>query len=291
MLKKISLVSGIFVLMLTVSSCGITLFKKSPKATEADKSGVVVGTSDNSSRSSEAKDNSLGQMIEGEWIIDSVGDLKVEKEEDYPYVHFDASESYFYASNGCNVVNGQFAFDAHGKLVFHNVITTMRYCGDVPYEAQITRVLSDESGITVETKVESGTEYLYLINAAGQRAMTLRRPGLDFLNGNWKVVEIDGETFSSQDMTIFFDMAERKVHGNTGCNSFNGNIYIDPVKANNISLTNMAVTMRMCPNLDQQRKFLVALEQTTGAKQKGNKDEACLVDATGKVLITLVRDK
>lgn len=233
-----------------------------------------------------AEISEITSMLEGEWIIKQVGSTVIDREENYPYINFVPAEDSFYASNGCNILNGVFTIDAPNTLTFHNVTTTMRYCPDTPFDMEINAVIADERPVKFIYEVVDGEPMLYFQNTAGQRVLTMHKPGLDFMNGNWKVASINGEEFDNDEMSIFFDMEARKVHGNTGCNSFNGDIYVDPQNKRVFSLTNMLVTMRMCPNIEQQSKFLVALEQTHSAKVLGNKQIA-LVNADGKTVMVL----
>lgn len=233
--------------------------------------------------------NLLIHAIDGEWIIDRVGSNTITREEDYPYIHFVPEEDAFYASNGCNVLNGVYTITDRNTINFLNVISTLRMCPDMNFTTEINQVLSSEKPVKAVIKRDNGIDYLYLDSMEGKNLMRLHKPGLDFLNGNWKVSEINGEKVNDNgdEMTIFFDIAERKVHGNTGCNNFNGNIYIDPVNSQRLSLSDMAVTMRMCPNLDAQRKFLVALEVATSVKKDG-KHTVILKDAKGREVLKLV---
>lgn len=231
----------------------------------------------------------VAQVFDGEWVIKSVGNTKIDREENYPYINFVLSDHNFYASNGCNVLNGSFEVDVQKHTVtFRNVISTMRYCADVPWDSEINAALAEGVPVRYEYEMVDGQAYLYLLDGAGNRVMTMAKPGLDFLNGNWRVKSIGDEQFDDSEMSIFFDVEERTVHGNTGCNSFNGTIYVDPQNKQSFSLQNMAVTMRMCPNIEQQSKFLVALEQTMGAK--ANSDGSVnLINADGKTVMVLVK--
>ncbi len=228
------------------------------------------------------------ELLNGEWMIKAVGAAHISVEEDYPYIHFVAEDNAFYASNGCNILNGIFTVGADNRLTFHNVMSTMKYCQDTPYDAQISKVLSDDNTVSMRYEQIAGEGYLYLNNDRGQRVMTLRKPGMDFLNGNWRVVEINNESINNPEMTVFFDIEERKVHGNTGCNYFNGEIFIDPVTANSLSLSKMGVTRRLCQNADDERKLLVALEDIAIAI-KGDANSALLTDSSGQTAVKLVR--
>ena len=280
MKKNIILPALSISLIIPMTACASQLFKKSKPQQQATEQTA-------SPNNPVVKNVQAANILDGEWIIKNAGGMDINREENYPYINFVTAENSFYASNGCNVLNGVFTVEGTDKITFHNVLTTMRYCPDTPFDAMINSVLSDEKQITFKKVVKDGESYLYFYDAAGKELMKMRKPGLDFLNGNWRVAEIDGEKFNDEAMTIFFDMQECRVHGNTGCNSFNGDIYIDPQNNRGISLSNMAVTMRMCPNIEQQSKFLVALEKTSSAKAASNGD-VYLTDSEGKEVIKLV---
>ena len=89
---------------------------------------------------------------------------------------------------------------------------------------------------------------------------------------------------------IFFDVAEGKVHGNTGCNYFNGKLYISPDRSNALELSNMGVTRMACPKTAQETSMLVALEETASAI-RGNGNQVILLDKNGKQVMTLLRSE
>jgi heat shock protein HslJ len=230
----------------------------------------------------------VANNIDGEWYIQSVGKTKIEQDEDVPYIVFESETGRFYANNGCNTLNGSFAVSAENAITFSNVLSTMRLCPDVKYESDINAILAD--GVTVNASFVqiAGDSYLHFTNNKSHELMKLRRHSLGFLNGNWQVVSINGSKISDDDATIFFDIAELKIHGNTGCNYFNGEIYIYPNKSNAIDFSNMAVTRMACPKTTQETAMLVALEQTQTVV-KSDKDHAILLDASGKEVMKLKR--
>ena len=70
------------------------------------------------------------------------------------------------------------------------------------------------------------------------------------LNGTWELNFITGEDFAFDELypqkkpTLSFDLRNKKVSGNTGCNSFNGPVTIE---GNKISFKlPMAMTRMMC---------------------------------------------
>lgn len=227
------------------------------------------------------------QLLGAQWNIVSVGETQTEAEDDTPYIAFDQSGR-FYAGDGCNVLNGDYVLRSDGSLVFSQVLSTMKYCPDVTFAAIISEALSDGKKYMVDCKRIGQETYLYLKNEKGKTAVTLRRHNMEFLNGNWRVTAIDGENISDDELTLFIDIPELKVHGNTGCNYFNGDIYIDPARSNAIDFSNMGITTKACRNADRERAMMVALEQAASAIAGGSND-VLILDEAGKQVMKLKR--
>ncbi|MDE6498571.1 MAG: META domain-containing protein [Muribaculaceae bacterium] len=226
------------------------------------------------------------KQLAGEWVIVAVGDTRISDLEEMPYITF--SDGAFYGSNGCNVLNGQYSVKG-SKLGFSHVAATMRFCPDVPFEHEINVVLADGTSYPVKIENKGHETYLYLLSDNGnRRLLQARRHNMGFLNGEWRVTAIGNDEIDDEECNIFFDIAEGKVHGNTGCNYFNGEIFISPDRANAIELSNMGVTRMACPKTAQETAMLVALEQASQAVQKGDR-QAALLDNHGEKLITLKR--
>lgn len=229
----------------------------------------------------------LAQTIAGEWIITEVADQKIIRDDNMPYLNFVPTEGRFYGSNGCNVLNGSYKIE-NNTLSFGGVLATMRACQDAQLEADINAVVRDDVTIQVMAKKIGNETYLYFNDRTGKALMTLVRHSMQFLNGNWQITAINGRDINDDEANIFFDIAELKVHGNTGCNYFNGQILIDPGMPNSISLSGMAVTRMACPKSDQERTMLVALEETASCVLDGP-NRALMIDAAGNPLLRLER--
>lgn len=231
---------------------------------------------------------SQDQLCGGKWNVASVGSITINAEDDTPYVQFDP-QGRFYASDGCNIINGGYAVHSDGTMAFSNVLSTMKYCPDVEYSALIAAQFNEKEKPSLDCKRIGQDTYLYFRNSAGNVTMTLRRHNMEFLNGNWMVTAIEGKKNNDEELTIFFDIAEQKIHGNTGCNFFNGDIYIDPSRSNAIDLSNIGLTRMACPKADRERRMIVALEETATAIEGKHKNTALLLDKKGKELLTLRR--
>ena len=165
------------------------------------------------------------------------------------------------------------------------MISTMMACADAPYEQAINLALDATQSFDITKK---GHEYyLELRDNHGNNLMTLRKHNMDFLNGNWQITSVNGKAVSGDDATLFIDINELKVHGNTGCNLLNGSLFINPDKSNAIDFSNLASTRMMCPNMEQESAILLALEETVTAIQ-GSKNNVMLLNSAGKELMTLM---
>lgn len=108
------------------------------------------------------------------------------------------------------------------------------------------------------------------------------------LEGKWNVVEVKGEKLMEEGLPqMNFNMAENKLHGNTGCNIFNTTVNLDSNDVSSITINPAATTMMACPNMDVEGKVLQAMEEVKGVKNGKNENEMCLVDQNGNVLFVL----
>jgi heat shock protein HslJ len=271
-----------------VDPSGNTKKDTSKKSSEKNKEGKNHSEKHPESQK-QNKIKPIGNAIDGQWNVVEVGTTKIELEEDVPYVTFDAASGSIYAFNGCNYLNGKYTLTDSNKISFGKVLSTMKYCADVPFDSEINAVVSDGTTLDAELKRIGQDSYLYLRSDRGRTVMTLRRHNMEFLNGNWLVTSIDGKAIDDEEANVFFDIHELKIHGNTGCNFFNGDIYIDPNRSNAIDFSKMGVTRMACPKTAQETAMLVALESTASAIAGRHESTVLLLDKNGKELMTLRR--
>lgn len=231
------------------------------------------------------KTSDIEERLGGEWTIVQVGSRIIDSDDNMPYVIFEPSKAQFYASNGCNTINGTYSVDSLQRLVFRNVLSTLRLCPDVPFESGINAVISDKPAPFKISEIGSES-FLDFIDGNGMTLMRMRRGNLGFLNGQWDVESIAGLKEMESPASVFFDLTELKLHGNTGCNIVNGDIYLDHRRPNSVDFSNMIVTQMACPFEAQQTAMLVALEECASALNDGA-DKVMLLNSDGKILITL----
>lgn len=291
--KKMTYIAATAAVALVMSSCSVLNKSNRVSGGTAQRiENTAVGgsaektdekmTDENAKKASVAL---VGKHLNGEWRIIKVGDTKISGDEDMPYINFEAATGRFYSSNGCNLLNGDYKVDGD-KIEFKSVISTMKYCGWMKYDMAINAVISEEAPVRVAVSRLGNEYYLTFYSLAGKELMVASRDNMGFLNGNWRIVKVKGNEINDEEATIFIDVPALKVHGNTGCNYFNGTIYINPEKSNAIDFSNMALTRMACPKFEQEQAIMLALEETATALDRGD-GNAILLDGAGKELMTL----
>ncbi|MDE7426403.1 MAG: META domain-containing protein [Muribaculaceae bacterium] len=261
------------------SGCGAmaNIHKKTPGKNPAAPAEAVISSA------------TLPQQINGEWVILSAGRYTVPMADEMPYLTLEVPTNRFYASNGCNIINGSFSLDSLSSTIkFDNVLSTMRMCPEVEYQDAVTSVFISEKPVLVHYSRLGHESYLTFYNSAHETIMLAQRHNMDFLNGQWEIITVGGRNLSGELPNVFFDIPELKIHGNSGCNFFNGQIFINPEQSNALDISGLASTRRACPDMETESAVLLALEQTASAISDGS-NKVILLDSNGNELLVLRR--
>lgn len=233
-------------------------------------------------------DTIMFMRINGLWTLREINGIKLsvgngDSEENRPFIYFDGRTGKFYANDGCNTINGDFSIRQNGSLTINPLLSTLMACPDAKYDQQFKLGLANT--VSYKLKQEVDENLLVLYNGKGSVIMVLVHPETDFLNGSWTVETIDGKHIARDDVKMVIDIPEGKIHGNTGCNIFNGGIFVDPDKNGSIQFKDIAVTRMMCPDIATETAFLVALESVEYARKING--DAQLLNSSHKVVMTL----
>ncbi len=87
-----------------------------------------------------------------------------------------------------------------------------------------------------------------------------------------------------------FDMKEKRLHGNAGCNIFNTSITLDAKDASSVKIEDGMTTMMDCPDMDIESKILQSMTDVRAVKAGSTPNEMLLVDAEGDVVMVLTRN-
>lgn len=237
-------------------------------------------------------EGAIQKVLYGQWIATNINGTAVTGN-DRPYMVFDESSTNpfivnLYAYDGCNILNGALAVTPGGQMSrTSEFLSTMKMCPDAQYEIGFTMALNTVSKYSIE---QVGRDYLlYIKNAQGNTTMTLRKSDLGFANGAWQVTKLNGTAVPTDvEMQMVIDIPEQKLHGNAGCNTMNGSIYMNPDIQNSLEFKNIATTRMTCPQIALEQQLLTALAQVKTV-QLGKDGSLMLVDANGHTLLTLTK--
>lgn len=211
-----------------------------------------------------AKDLEEG-TVTGDWIIEKVNG-KPAIGESTPFLKMVPAEKRVYGNNGCNTINATYVYNPQEKQIsFKDIISTMRLCS-MEGISDIDINIALDATRTYTWDHEGDEYYLHFFDSDGNEVMTLMHQNFDFLNGTWHISAIENEDIDDPEMNIVIDIDEGKIHGNTGCNIFNGAVDIDMETVNTINFHNIITTRMACINPENQTRLIVALEDAAHAK-------------------------
>lgn len=111
------------------------------------------------------------------------------------------------------------------------------------------------------------------------------------LEGKWNIMEVKGEKILKEGMpNMEFDMNNKKVHGNAGCNIFNTTVELDANDVSSITINPAATTMMACPDMETEDAILKAIGEVKSVKAGQSDNEMMLVDANGNILLVLSKN-
>ena len=109
----------------------------------------------------------------------------------------------------------------------------------------------------------------------------------EVLQGSWNIISVDGKKSVSEEPTFLaFDLKEKRIHGNNGCNIINGELIVGD--DGSFRLDKVISTMRACMGENPERQIMEALNNTTSFKIESDKFLK-LYNANKKEVITLKR--
>lgn len=111
------------------------------------------------------------------------------------------------------------------------------------------------------------------------------------LEGKWNVIEVKGEKILKEGLPYMeFDMAQKKLHGNAGCNMFNTTVTLDDNNVSSITIAPGAATMMACPDMATEDAIMKAMGDVNAVKAGSSESEMLLVDEDGNTLLVLSKN-
>ena len=186
------------------------------------------------------------QLIGKKWqLIELNGSPVAEKVNGKtPYLELLAEGGRYGATGGCNGIGGEYELVKNQGIKFTRGMSTMMACPDMTVEQGFGKVFESADSYTV-----SDSALTLLAKGTLLAKFKLFENTKNDLTGAWELDYILesgsslAELFPSKKPQITFDLANKKVTGNGGCNNFNGTITI---AENNIKFGPLMSTKMAC---------------------------------------------
>lgn len=233
--------------------------------------------------------------LNGEWNVVAVNGQQVENQKMAPFFGLDMEGMRLSGSMSCNRLLGTIVTDSlhPEKISFDNVGSTRRMCPDMKLEQQISEAIEKVQAYEVS---EGGVNLLgadgaVLFSLVKREAATTA--GVEALAGKWIMKTVKDVKVSEMESAPFleFNVAEKKVSGNCGCNIVNGQLVQKEGVANSLKFDQMATTRMACPDMDAESAILKLLNEVTSFEIDGEGDAAVLtlLNAGQEKVIALYR--
>lgn len=222
--------------------------------------GILVGLSSCGS----TKNAATLPSISGEWNIIEINGVVVvpAPDQEFPFIGFDTKNGKVYGNSGCNRMMGSFDVNSKpGTISLGALGSTRMACPDMTVEQNVLSALSQ-----VKKYKKLGRDNMALCGPSNRPILVLQRKEatvkLADLAGKWMIGEVAGEAvpeaLESQPF-IEFNIAEKRLNGNAGCNIINGTFRIEEESATSISFLQVVSTMMACPDQAMEGRVLKAL--------------------------------
>ncbi|WP_455497037.1 META domain-containing protein [Coprobacter sp.] len=107
----------------------------------------------------------------------------------------------------------------------------------------------------------------------------------ELLSGNWNIITVDGKKIISEEPAFLaFDIKEKRIHGNNGCNIINGQLMVE--NDGTFRLDKVISTMRACAGDNPEPQIMKALNDTRSFKIE-SKNNLKLYNADRKEVLSL----
>ncbi|MDE5711830.1 MAG: META domain-containing protein [Bacteroides sp.] len=202
--------------------------------------------------------------MSGEWNIIEVNGTAVvpAPEQEFPFIGFDTKTGKVYGNSGCNRMVGTFDVNAKpGTIDLGAMGSTRMMCPDMTVEQNVLSALAQVKKYKALDK-----DNMALCSSSSRPLLVLQKKvsavKLSALNGKWAIAEVYGQAVPEgmeKQPFLEFNVAEKTLHGNAGCNIVNGGIVVDDQNPRAVSFPQLISTMMMCPDMTVEDRVQKAL--------------------------------
>jgi heat shock protein HslJ len=112
---------------------------------------------------------------------------------------------------------------------------------------------------------------IVLISLVGCKSRKVATGTLAGLNGEWNIVEMNGAKLNPEEtkQLLVFDVNDKIVSGNAGCNRMSGKIDYDTSQEKNIRFSRIIATRMACMDMRYEDELLKTLDKVVRFDKEG----------------------
>ena len=234
------------------------------------------------------KKNVVIKSVEGCWQICQAKGQDIPVEENLCFLNFDCLTKKMNGFASCNYIHGKFQFKAKKKtLEFAPIASTRMACPQAGIENEVLDCLQQTRHFSIKSNDTLPHPILELIDAQGNILLSLAK--MMPIDGKWTINQANDSVLdTTKDIFLFFNSAQKTVHGKLGCNTFSAPLDFNPEKPQRLHIGQGIRTLMSCPDMELENTLLQALQEVVSFKKFSDR-KAILSNAKGKVLIELNR--
>lgn len=221
-------------------------------------------------------------LLKGKWILGRLNNSPINRSIVVPTLEIALDQMHVSGRGGCNNYNAKIAQLQQKVITFSNIASTRKACIANNVEQEYFTALNNvKTYVVKEEKLtfynEAGTELLFFIKQKETSPTQL-------LNGKWIAISIDSHPISRKEdiPQLEINLKEKRAFGSDGCNNFSGGV--ENVTDTKLQFGNMAVTSRMCPEMEVSDSFNKAI--TNAESYKLDDITLILFDNKGKEILS-----
>ena len=240
-------------------------------------------------------------QLNGPWnIVEVRGEPVAADRQPAPYIEFDYAQGRISGNSGCNRMMGSFQADTlqPGTLTFGPIASTRMACPDMSLERNILESLAEVRSFEAVCGPDKNDTLckVALCSQEGEKLLLLEKKTVEAttditaLEGTWAIRTVGGEPVAESEKTPYlgFNLADKRIYGNPGCNTINGTFETDDQVPGALSFGQMISTLMMCPDMKTETAVLKALGEVKSFRISG--EELLLCAASGQTVIGLEKD-
>lgn len=213
--------------------------------------------------------------LTGVWVLKTINGKEAKKvfAGAIPTLQFDFENNTVFGTGGCNRYTGSFSYQ-NGIFAAPKLATTRMLCTEDNLEGEFLLELSNVNNTldivdgTLNISHDGKTVLVFEKGTLEENSeKTVGVLDINKLEGTWTLQSIDGNEADSSFVgegaiipTLTFNLADKKIMGKGGCNSYNSTFSIE---GNTMIVGPIALTRMTCPNIANETRFLQAISDTT----------------------------